>query len=99
MAHHGSETIFAVEHITNRAAAGRAHGPAAITTVAGFVHIGMDSTLHRVLPSARRKNNFPLSTGSSSGSTSKQEWTLSPWAAAGTTSQDTLLCLVAVRAA
>src|SRR5215471_13206376 len=56
MPHHRRQAILAVQHVAHRPRAHRTHRLTAISAVPGCVHIYMDSTLHRVLPSntARR---------------------------------------------
>src|SRR6201987_4818334 len=67
MAHHRREAVLAVQHMADRPRARCAHRLAAIATVTCCVHLTMDSTLHRVLPSIRTEK-FPLRMGSSSAS-------------------------------
>src|SRR5579859_32351 len=49
MAENGGETIFAVQDVLHRPHARGAHRLAAVATVTGGVHLGMNSTLHRML--------------------------------------------------
>src|SRR5579862_2364732 len=63
------QAILAVEHVTNRPRAGRAHRFAAVSTISGCVHIRMDGTFHRVvLPSKATRLSLLLRRGSSSAS-------------------------------
>jgi len=49
--HSGGQAIFAIENIADWASAHRAHRLSAITTKPGCIHLRMDGTLHRILPS------------------------------------------------
>ena len=81
MSHNRGETLLTIKNIADGPSAHGAHRLSTITTVPGCVHIRMDSTLHRVLPSVgtmpssplKTKQNFPLRIGSSAASTCKCE--------------------------